>query len=430
MRSLRLSLLLLIALALPAAAGVPIEHWRSSTGTRVYFVASPALPILDVQIDFAAGSAFDPPGQSGLAALTRGVLDLGAGDRDENAIADQLADLGARLAGGADTDRASVSLRTLSAPDKRGPALTLLAEILRAPRFDAAVFARQQANTVAALKDALTRPGTLAGRAFWQALYPQHPYGAQPTPESLAALRPDDLRAFHARYYVAANATLTLVGAISRAEAETIAEQLCAGLPRGEAAALPPPPALPAAKTTRIAHPASQSHLYLGLPAIPRGHPDTFALLVGNYSFGGGGFVSRLMKEIRDKRGYAYSVYSHFSPLRQTGPFQIALQTKRAQAGDALRLSQTLLEQFLRSGPSDEELAAAKAYLTGSFPLRLDSNAKLLENVASIAFYGLPLDYLDQYRERIAAVTAADVRRAFAAWVRPEHLVTVIVAGD
>lgn len=413
-----------------ALAGVKIEHWVSPSGARVYFVESRVLPILDVQVDFAAGSMFDPVGKSGLAALTRGALDLGAGKFDETAIAEQMADIGASLAGGADTDRASVSLRTLSATDKREPALAILKAVVQAPLFDAAIFEREKARTIASLKEALTRPDSIAGKAFWAAMYPNHPYGRQATPESVAALKRDDLAAFHARYYNAANASITLVGDLSRADAEKIAESIAAGLPKGVAATLPDAPQLPKWSLTQLPHPASQAHVYIGLPAIERGNPDFFPLLVGNYTLGGGGFVSRLMKEVRDKRGYAYSVYSYFASLKQTGPFQIGLQTKRSQARDALKVTREVLTGFLKDGPSEEELAAAKANLTGSFPLRLDSNKKILENVANIGFYGLPLDYLDQYQARVQAVTTDDVRQAFARRVRPDNLITVTVAAD
>jgi zinc protease len=413
-----------------ALAGVKIEHWVTPSGTRVQFVESRVLPMLDVQVDFAAGSMFDPKGKSGLAALTRGTLDLGAGKFDETSIAEQMADIGASLAGGADTDRASIALRTLSAKDKREPALTILTSVLHAPRFDASIFEREKARTIAGLKEAMTRPDSIGGKAFWAAMYPNHPYGRQATPESVAALSRDDLVAFHARYYNAANASITLVGDLSRAEAEQIADAIASGLPKGDAAILPDAPENPKGGLTQLAHPASQAHIYIGLPAIERGNPDFFPLLVGNYTLGGGGFVSRLMKEVRDQRGYAYSIYSYFAPLKQTGPFQIGLQTKRSQARDALKLTREVLTSFLKNGPSEEELAAAKANLTGSFPLRLDSNKKILENVANIGFYGLPFDYLDQYQTKVQAVTADDIRKAFARRVRPENLITVMVAAD
>ena len=413
-----------------ALAGVKIEHWVSPTGARVYFVESRVLPMLDVQVDFAAGSMFDPAGKSGTAALTRSTLDLGAGTRDETAIAEQLADIGATLGGGADTDRASVAVRTLAAPEKRNAAIDILRNVLQAPRFDPAIVEREKARTVAGLKEALTRPDAIAGKAFWSALYPAHPYGRQATPESVAALTRDELAAHHARYYTAANASITLVGDISRAEAEKIAESLVAGLPAGAAATLPAPPVIAPGNTVKLAHPASQAHVLIGLPAIERGNPDFFPLLVGNYTLGGGGFVSRLMKEVRDKRGYAYSVYSYFSPLKQTGPFQIGLQTKRSQAQDAIKLTRDVLDGFLKEGPSADELAAAKANLTGSFPLRLDSNKKILDNVAVIGFYGLPLDYLDRYQANVQAVTVDAVKQAFSRRVRPADLMTVTVAAD
>ncbi|QLQ26455.1 MAG: insulinase family protein [Dechloromonas sp.] len=413
-----------------ALAGVKIEHWLSPTGARVYFVESRVLPILDVQVDFAAGSMFDPPGKSGTAALTRSVLGLGAGKLDETAIAEQMADIGATLGGGADTDRASVALRTLAAADKRDAALGVLQTVVQAPRFEAAIFEREKARTVAGLKEAMTRPDSIAGKAFWAAMYPEHPYGRTATPESVAALSREDLVAHHSRYYTAANASITLVGDISRAEAERFAEAIAAGLSRGAPATLPPAPRVVPGKAVRVEHPASQAHIHIGMPAIERGNPDFFPLIVGNYTLGGGGFVSRLMKEVRDKRGYAYSVSSYFNPLRQAGPFQIGLQTKRAQAKDAIALSRDVLDGFLKDGPSAEELAAAKANLTGSFPLRLDSNKKILDNVAMIGFYGLPLDYLDNYQQKVQAVTVDDVKRAFSSYVRPADLMTVTVAAD
>lgn len=425
-----LSAALVFLAAQSAFAGVTIEHWTTSAGSRVHFVASRALPIVDIQVDFAAGSMFDPPGQAGLAGLTRALLDLGAGVRDETAIAEELADIGAHLGGGADTDRASVSLRTLAAADKRDVALDILRSVISRPHFDATILEREKARTVAGLKEAMTRPDSIGGKAFWAALYPDHPYGRQATPESVSALERDALVAFHARHYSAASASITLVGDLSRSEAERIAESLSAGLPGGNAQPLPPPPGANRQGRQNIAHPASQAHIAIGLPAIERGHPDFFPLLVGNYTLGGGGFVSRLMKEVRDKRGFAYSVYSYFAPLKHPGPFQIGLQTKRSQAGEAIKVARQVLDGFVAGGPTDEELEAAKANLTGSFPLRLDSNRKILDNVAVIGFYGLPLDYLDHYQSKVQAVTAAEVKAAFARHIRPERLTIVTVAAD
>lgn len=425
-----LFVLLALATCQWALAGVKIEHWTSPSGARIYFVESHALPILDVQVDFTAGSMFDPAGKAGVAALTRSLMDLGAGPLDENTLADHLADLGAHMGGGADTDRASVTLRTLSMTDKRDPALDILRTVLAAPHFKAAIFEREKARTIASLKESLTRPDSIAGKAFWEAMYPNHPYGRQAAPETVAKIGRDDLLQFYRNYYNARDASITLVGDLSRIDAEHLAESLVAQLPQGQAPAMPSPPTLPKAILLKIPHPAAQSHIYVGMPAIARGNPDYFPLIVGNYSLGGGGFVSRLMKEVRDKRGYAYSIYSYFAPLKQPGPFQIGLQTKRVQADEALQVTQAIIRDFLKEGPTQEELAAAKANLIGSFPLRLDSNKKILENVANIGFYGLPLDYLDRYQEKVQAVSAEEVRLAFARYIRLENLVTVTVAAD
>ena len=421
-----------VALAVaPLAQAAPvIQHWQTANGARVYFVESRALPIVDVQVDFAAGSAYDPQAKAGLATLTRGVLDLGAGELDENAIAGRLADLGAQLGGGADLDRASVSLRTLADETKREPALAILRSVLQAPRFAPDIIERELARRAAALKDALTRPDTLAVRAFWSALYPEHPYGRHATPESLAGLTRADVQAFYATHYRAERATVTLVGDLSRAQAEAIATRLVEALPSGVPAAALPVPQGYVAGETRIVHPSAQAHVYLGLPAIQRGDPDFFPLMVGNYSLGGGGFVSRLMKEVREKRGYAYSVYSSFSPLAQPGPFQIVLQTKGAQADEALAVAREVLARFVAEGPTAAELKAAKQNLVGGFPLRLDSNRKILDNAAVIGFYGLPLDYLDRYAANVERVSAADVKAAFARHVAPEGLFTVVAGGE
>ncbi|MEO8411086.1 MAG: insulinase family protein, partial [Propionivibrio sp.] len=213
-----------------AYAAPIIEHWVAPSGARVFLVENHDLPMLDVQVDFAAGTAYDPPDKPGLAALTGALLDLGLPDLDETQIAGRLADLGAQLSGGVDMDRASLRLRTLSADEQRVPAFDLLRAILAGPTFPSAVLAREQARTVAALKEALTQPAPIASRAFWSALYPQHAYGRQATPESVSQLQRDDLVEFHRRHYTAAQAAVTFVGDVSRAQAEALADELTAAL--------------------------------------------------------------------------------------------------------------------------------------------------------------------------------------------------------
>jgi zinc protease len=248
--------------------------------------------------------------------------------------------------------------------------------------------------------------------------------------ESVSRISRNDLADFHRRTYGAKRAVVSIIGDVSRAEAEAIAQKLTADLPAGEALGALPPVILPKGEVIRIPHPAAQSHVLIGLPANKRDDPDYFPLMVGNYTLGGGGFVSRLMNEVREKRGYAYDIHSYFSPRIQEGPFQIGLQTRRDQADAALKLSNEVLVEFLKSGPTATELKAAQQNIADGLALRIDSNAKLLGVLAAIGYYQLPLDYLDTYAKSVRSVTAQQVREAFARKVKTDHLVTVIVAGD
>ena len=420
-------------LSAQSLAGVKIEHWVAPTGARVYFIETRGLPILDVQIDFAAGGVHVPKGKAGLAGLTRGLLDAGAGALDEEQIAARRVDTGARFSGGADSDRASFGVRTLSSKAERDAALDLARILLTAPTFPVAVLDREKGRTIAGIRESETRPDAIAGKRFAAEIYPDHPYGVSPTVESVASLQREDLVAFHKAHYVARSAVVSIIGDVSRAEAEQIVLRLTEALPTGNDAT----PALsipdvkrPTQATIKVDHPATQSHIHIGLPAIARDDPDYFPLLVGNYTLGGGGFVSRLMKEVREKRGYAYSVYSYFAPRKLAGPFEMGMQTKRDQAQSAIKLANEVLTEFITQGPTAEELAAAKKNMIDGLALRLDSNAKLLGYLSAIGFYGLPLSYIDDFPGKVRAVTVEQVRAAFARHVTRDNLVTVIVAAD
>lgn len=421
---------LLLAFLLTAAtaqAGVDIQHWQTPAGARVYFVHSPSLPLLDVQIDFAAGGAYGTAEKTGLASLTNGLMDAGAGTLDEEAIADKLTDTGAQLGGSVDSDRAGYTLRTLTSEREKTAALALLKTILQQPTFPQAVLTREIGRTVAAIKEADTQPGSILGKRFATTVYPAHPYGFEATVATVSRITRDDLVDFHRKHYCANRAVVTLVGDVSRAEAERVAALLTEGLPTGCEAAGIPAPALPQAQVVRIDHASSQSHVAIGLPALRRGDPDFFALSVGNYVLGGGGFVSRMLKEVREKRGLAYSASSYFAPAQVEGVFQIGLQTKAEQTDEALKVARDTLDAFLAKGPTEQELKDAKRNIVNGFVLRLDSNKKLLDVVSVIGFYKLPLDYLNTYPAKVEAVTVAQIREAFAKRVKPEHLVTVIV---
>lgn len=426
--------------AVPAHAALQIQNWTLENGARVLFVENHTIPMLDVSVEFDAGARRDPAGKAGLAAFTNGMLARGvlaAGTEpalSEAQVSDAFADTAAQRGGAAGSERAGASLRTLSSPAERDAALTLLARVLAQPSFPADIIARDKARTIAHLKEALTKPEAIADKAFWHALYGDHPYGQQASPESVATIERADILEFHRSHYVADRAVIAMIGDISRADADAIAQQLTQRLPRlpNSTDALPSMPEVPPAhaEELRIAHPASQAHILIGAPALQRNDPDYFTLTVANYILGGGGFVSRLTREVREKRGLSYSIYSYFSPMAQPGPFQIGLQTSKAQADEALKVVRSTLATFLQEGPTNAELKAAKDNLIGGFALRIDNNRKILDNIAAIGYYRLPLDYLDTWTAKVAQVTVADIRAAFARKVALDKLVTVVVGVD
>lgn len=423
-------LALLLALPLAALAGPKITHWSLDSGTQVYYVESRALPMIDIQVDFAVGSAHEPMNKAGLASLTRSLLDIGAEGLDEQAISERIADSGAQFGGGSDADRSTLTIRTLSSPAERDAAISLAATLLAKPTFPADAFERERGRAIAALRESLTRPATLADRAFAAGIYGNHPYALTASPESLERINRDDLVRFHRMRYTAGAATITLVGDLSRDDADAIARALTQALPSGGAPAAIPVPTQPPRGTTRIAHPSAQAHIIAGMPGLSRDDPDYYPLLVGNYILGGGGFVSRLTREVREKRGFAYSVFSSFEPRLVPGPFEIGLQTRGSQAQAALDVVEEVLADFIANGPTDEELQAARDNIVNGFGLRLDSNRKILDHVAMIGFYRLPLDWLDAYPNHVEKVTTMQIRDAFARRIKAEHLVTVIAGGD
>jgi zinc protease len=422
----------------PAWAGLPIQHWTQPGGARVYLVESPAIPMVDVQIDLDAGARRDPADKPGLANLmaastANGVRASTAGPAlDENQLSEAWADLGASFGGGASADRMSFGLRSLTYPDLLDKAVNLAARQLGEPSFPEAPWLRDRPKMIASLKEANTRPATLAGRAFNRAVYGSHPYGFETTEASLLRTSVDDLRALHAQALRACAAQVIIVGALNRAQAEALVAKLLSRLPQSGCAAQPVVPEvapLVAASEARIPFASAQAHVLVGQPGYLRNDPDFFALTVGNHILGGGGFTARLTEEVREKRGLTYSVYSYFAPGMHAGAFTIGLQTRPDQAEQALALVRQVLAKFVEEGPTETELQAAKDNLIGGFALRIDSNKKLLDNVANIAWNGLPLDYLDTWTQQIERLTVADVRAAMARKLQPARMATVVLGA-
>lgn len=422
-------------------AAIPVQQWTQASGARVYLVESPAIAMVDVQLDFDAGSRRVSAEQAGLAGAAAALFSKGVAARgsdpalDENALGEAWADLGAGFGASAGSDRFSFSLRSLTEPDLLNQAVALAARQIAEPSFPDPVWQRDRQRLLAQLKESYTRPGSVASRAYGKAVYGDHPYGHEVTPASLERINVADMRAFHAVYFKPCYARVSIVGAVTRVQADAVVTGLLARLPASDctaAAALPPVAEvlpLQAARELRIPFDSAQAHVLMGQPGFKRNDPDFFAITVGNYILGGGGFVSRLTEEVREKRGLSYSVYSGFSPGRHAGAFTIGLQTRPDQAAQAIAVSRQVLARFVAEGPTAAELKAAKDYLIGGFPLLIDSNLKLLGNLSNIAWNDLPLNYLDTWTAQIGKVSADDIRAAFARKLQPEKMVTVTVGA-
>lgn len=412
------------------AATPQLQSWTTSNGARVIFVETDALPMLDVRVVFDAGSARDGE-LAGLAAFTNAMLTEGAGEWNADTLAARLENRGIDMGSGSLRDMAWVSLRTLTEQPTLEVAISTLAKVLAAPRFDGDAIARVREQMLVARRQLLQKPGGIASERFYRTLYGDHPYAHPPggTEQSLQQIGRSQLQAFHRRYYVGGNAVIAMVGAVDRKAAEQIAERVIGELPRGQHA-----PELPQPKTVkggqlRQVFPSSQTHILMGQLGIRRGDPDYFPLYVGNHVLGGSSLVSILGDEVRNKRGLSYSVYSYFSAMRAAGPFVMAAQTKNDKADETLQVMRQTLRDFVQQGPSVEALDAAKKNLVGGFPLQIANNGKIVRYIAMIGFYDLPLDWLEQVPRRIQAVTLADVRDAFLRRIDPERNITVVVGG-
>jgi zinc protease len=422
-------------------AAIPIQKWVQPSGASVYLVESPAIAMLDVQIDFDAGSRRDPASKAGLASVTASLAGKGIMARnglpalDENALGEAWADLGAQFDASAGSDRMSFSLRTLTDPELLAKAVALAARQMAEPSFPDAVWLRDRQKIIANLKESYTQPGSVASRAFTRAVYGNHPYGFEVTEASVANISTQDMRVFYNSSVAVCRARISMVGAVTRAQADAIAQQLLARLPQVACASLPPlapvteVEALAKPQQQNIAFDAAQAQVLMGQPGYKRNDPDYFALLVGNYILGGGGFVSRLQNEVREKRGLTYGAYSYFQPGLHAGAFTMSLQTRPDQAAQALDVARTVVQDFVAKGPTEEELKAAKDNLVGGFALLIDSNRKLLGNVSSIAWNDLPLNYLDTWTEQVSKVTTQDIKTAIAAKLQPDKMVTVVLGA-
>jgi zinc protease len=420
----------LLALAFPAAAGNKIQEVRSPGGIVAWLVEDHSLPVVTFDVSFRGGAALDPSDKAGLATLTADLLDEGAGDLDSQAFQGRLEDLAAGLEFGASRDSMGASLRIITA--NLAPALELLRLALAAPRFDEAAVARVRDQLLAQLERKAHEPNYIANRLWWRNAFGEAPYARpiQGTAETLAHISAADMRALAHDRFVRDQMLIGVVGDIAP-EALTGLLDSTFGELRAHAAEVTLPEATAAAKKPLIVAklPIPQSVVAFGEAGIKRDDPDWYAAYVVNHILGGGGSTARLTTEVREKRGLAYSVYSTLDPLRRTGVIIGGVATQNSHVARSIDIIRAEWRRMREDGPTPAELAAAKTFLTGSYPLGLDSTTSIASTLVAIQSDGLGIDYLGRRNALIEAVTIADARRVARRLFDPDKLSFIVVGA-
>lgn len=413
----------------PARRDLDIQTWETAEGAKVLFVAAPELPMFDLRLTFAAGSSQDGD-TPGLATLTNAMLNEGVKGKDVTTIAEGFEGLGADFSNGAYRDMAVAGLRSLTDPKLRDPALELFTQVIGAPTFPEDSLARIKNQMLAGFEYQKQNPGKLAGLALFDKLYGKHPYAhsSEGDEKSIPGIGIAQLQAFHKKAYAAGNVVIALVGDLSRAEAEAIAKRVSEALPKGPKLDKVATPETPKPGTTHIEFPSAQTHLMLAQLGIDRNEPDYAALYLGNQILGGGGFGTRLMEEVREKRGLTYGVSSGFTAMQVAGPFMIGLQTRAELSDGTLKLVKDIVRDYLAKGPTQKELDDAKRELAGSFPLSTASNADIVGQLGAIGFYGLPLTYLEDFMKQVQGLDVEQVKAAMDKHLNPDSFV-IVTAG-
>jgi zinc protease len=422
-----------------ANAILPIEKLDIYKGAKGYLVQTKALPMVDIEVSIDAGDRYDPIGKSGLADMVAALMQYGVrgdnGPLTEAQIADEIADLGANIGLSVSGERAILRIRSLSRKDLRDRAVKLAAAMLSAPTYEVKIVEREKQRAITNLLEAETKPEFVLERRFSKLVYGNYPLGSAPTVKSVSTVSASDLTQFHKQFYRGDRMIVSIVGDVDRSQANEIMQVLLqktsqSGAPIAKLPELQRSPVEPLAqREIQIPFDSQQAHIVMGMTAVTRSNPDYFPLLVGNYILGGGGFVSRLMAEVREKRGLAYSVFSYFAPGKDTGIFQAGLQTKNDQAAMALEVMSSTIAKFIADGPTPSELIAAKSNLVNGYPLRIDNNRKLLDNVSSIAWNDLPLDTMEIWTKQVEAVTLEQVSAAFQKYLAMDRMKIVVLGA-
>jgi zinc protease len=414
------------------AATPQIVTWQTKNGAKVFFVATKQLPMLDLRVVFKAGSAYDGA-TPGIAALVNSLMNEGTETSNADQIANAFEKVGAQFSDDADREKSYFSLRTLTDPNSLSPAVKMFSEILSSANFAADSIVRIKNQTIASIREKNQDPDNVAQNQFYEALYGDHPYGhpVSGTEDSVSKITREQLLDFYHQFYVTKNAKVILVGDLTLEQAKQIAEEVTKNLSTGqEAPILKMATPVSTGITRQINYPTQQTTLWLGQLGINYQNPDYYGLAVGNQVLGGADLTSLLLQAVREKRGLAYFVFSQFVALQYRGPFFIRLQTRADQTAEALKVARETLKHFIEEGPTDDQFVQAKKNIIGRFPLSFASNNDILTITTLIAFYNLPLDYLQQYRSKINAVTREQVRAAFQRTLQFDKMVAVMVGPN
>lgn len=423
-----------IAQAKPFSPVLKFEHWETTKGAQVYFVATDGrLPLLTINVAFPAGSVADSQALQGLAKITNTLLACGAGDLSAEAVINRFENVGAQYSNGISRDMALVSLRTLSQPSLQSVAVDTFVKVLTQPKFLLKELQLKRQQQLADILQISQSPADIGLDKFYEMVFHSHPY-ANPilgTESSVQRIQLPDVRRFYQQYYLANRAMITLVGPLSLSGAKALAEKITQGLPIGpkqqSSVLFHPSIKLSSATKKEIQFPSGQTTIYLGHLGVNRDNPAYFPLLVGNHILGGGILTSRLSHEIRELRGLTYGVSSEFVALQQPGPFIVSLATRHTQKTQALALARGVIERFIHEGPTESELNDAKRYLTGSFLLNLADNQQISNALLGLGFYHLPSTYFDDYEGNISAVTKEQIKAAFQQYVHPDKMIEITV---
>ena len=415
------------ALGTPQARAVPIERIVSPGGIEAWIVRDATVPLVAMEFAFRGGASQDPADKSGVAHMVAHMLDEGAGDLDDKAFSARMESRAIQINFAASRDYFRGTLRTLK--DNRGEAFDLLRLALASARFDAAPIERVRAQMLSGLRSETTNPNQIASQRWWATAFPAHPYGRKVngTLESVPRIGADDMRAYVGRVFARDNLKVAIVGDIEAADAAAMLDRVFGGLP-AKAQLQPVAAARPQGIGRRIVVDLDvpQAVVIFGGQGIARSDPDFIAAYIVNYILGGGSFNSRLYREVREKRGLAYSVSDSLVWLRHAALFVGSTAVRSDRAAEALTVIEEEIRRLAAEGPTDDELAKAKSYLKGSYALGLDTSTKIASALTQIQLDDLGIDYINRRDALLDAVTLADARRVAKRLLDGGLLVTVV----